>query len=205
MYDETIPEIESRYVLFGLDANARSEVKALWPIIAPHAEHALDLMLATVANLPHISQLIDKNGSAVRELEISHLKALTAGDLSHEYFVSCRRTVEQESEIGLDARFRGTAGNYLLRVTVDVLARKYRFAPAKIAKYTKLISQVVAFDAANAIALHRQASERRRRNRREKIDAAIADFGAAIDEALDAIESGSQAPCNVQEHERVGK
>jgi methyl-accepting chemotaxis protein len=193
MQSEPIPGIESRYALFGLDANTRNEVKALWPIVAPHAEHALDLMLAAVAHLPNISQVVEANRDGVKDLEIAHLEALTSGDLGAEYFASCRRTVEQESVIGLDARFRGTAGNYLLRVAVDVLARKYRFAPGKIAKYTKLISQVIAFDVANAMALHREASERRRRNRREKIDAAIADFGAAIDEALDAIEGASQS------------
>jgi methyl-accepting chemotaxis protein len=193
MSEETIPGIEPRYALFGLDANTRSEVKAIWPTIAPYVEQAWGPMLAAVANLPNVSQVVEKNSSVLRELELSHLKTLATGDLGAEYIVSCRRTVEHESAIGLDAQFRGTAGNYLFRVAADALARKYKFAPAKIAKCTKLISQVIAFDVANAMALHREATERRRRNRREKIDAAIADFGAAIDEALDAIESGSRA------------
>ena len=191
MQGETIPGVESRYALFGLDANARDEVKTIWPIIAPHLEQALGLMLQAVAHQPNISQIIKEHRSVLEDLEISHLKVLASGDLELNYFASCRKAVEQECLLGIDASFRATAGNYLLRVAVDLLSRKYRISPARFAKYLKLISQVIAFDVANAMALHREAAELRRRNRREKIDAAIKDFGAAIDEALDAIENTS--------------
>jgi methyl-accepting chemotaxis protein len=119
--------------------------------------------------------------------------ALASGDLDTKYFASCRKTVKEEIALGIDARFRCTLGNYLLRVVVDVLSRKYVFSPKKCAKYAKLISQVIAFDVANAMALHREAADMGRRNRREKIDAAIADFGGAINEALAAIENASSS------------
>jgi methyl-accepting chemotaxis protein len=193
MQGETIPGVESRYALFGLDASARDEVKKVWPIITPRVEQALDLMLQAAAHQPNISQTIKEHRRVLEDLEISHLKVLTSGDLGPNYFASCRNTVEQECFLGIDASFRATAGNYLLRVAVDLLSCKYRFSPTRLVKYTKLISQVIAFDVANAMALHREAAELRRRNRREKIGAAITDFGATIDEALDAIENTSSS------------
>lgn len=191
--NETIPGVEARFRLFGLDSTARDEIKKIWPIIGPHLGRALDLMLRAVEHLPGISEIADKHRDVIKELETSHLTALASGDLGPPYIASCRRTVAQESAMGIDARFRGTAGNYLLQVAIDVLTRKYRFFPTRLARSTKLISQVIAFDVANAMALHREAVELRRRNRRDKIDAAIGDFGAAIDNALDAIEDVSSS------------
>lgn len=193
MQSETIPGVESRYALFGLDANARDKVKIIGPIIAPHLERATGLMLEAASRQPNIAQVIKEHRNTLEDLEVAHLKVLTSGDLGLNYIASCRRIVELESALGIDARFRGTAGNYLLQVAVDALSRRYRFSRAKFAEYTKLISQVIAFDVANAMTLHREATELRRRNRREKIDAAITEFGTAIDEALDAIEGTSSS------------
>ena len=61
MQGETIPGVESRYALFGLDAGARDEVKKVWPIIMPRVEQALDLMLQAAAHQPNISQTIKEH------------------------------------------------------------------------------------------------------------------------------------------------
>lgn len=187
--DTTIPGVESRHGLFGLDTHARGEVKRIWPIIAPHIEYVLHQTLEAAAHLPGIAQVIEEHRNVIGQLETLHLQTLLSGDLGVSYFASCRRTVEQEAALGIDASFRSTLGNYVLKAAVDVLVRRYRFAPRKYAQYVKMISQAIAFDVANAIALHRESVELRRRNRRAKIDDAISDFGSAIDEALDAIEN----------------
>lgn len=187
----TIPGVEARYRLFGLDADARDEVRRVGPIVAPQIEHALHLMLQAAGHVPGIAQVLKEHRDVIGQLETLHLKALVSGDLGPAYFAVCRKTVEQENALGLDARFRGTLGNYLLQAAVDALARTFRFSPRKFAKYSKLVSQIIAFDVANAMALHREFVELRRRNRREKINAAITDFGSAIDETLDAIENAT--------------
>lgn len=189
----TIPGIELRYGLFGLDARARDEVKSVWPIIAPHIRPVLHQMLEAIAHLPAIAQVVDKHRNVIGQMQTLHLQVLMSGDLDIPYFASCRKTAEQETSFGIDASFRSTLGNYVLKAAVDALARKYRLAPRKYAKYTKLISQFIAFDVANAMALHRESADLTRRNRRAKIDAAIVEFGSAIDEALDAIENKSSS------------
>jgi hypothetical protein len=87
--------------------------------------------------------------------------------------------------------FRSVAGNYLLRAAMEALARKHKFSHARLVDNVKLLSQVLAFDVANAMTLHREAAERRAHERRQIIDAAIADFGAAIGAVLEAIKSAS--------------
>jgi len=183
--------VESRYELYELDARARSAIKQLWPTIAPHLEGAVDAILDATAKLPTIGAIVTQHRALIQQLEVSHLEALLSGELDDHYFQSCRKTVEQEAALGFDARLRSTAGNYLLRAAVNALARKYWFSPRKLAGSAKLISQVIAFDVANAMTLHREAAEKAIQLRRKEIDEAITEFAGAMGEVLKAITDAS--------------
>src|SRR5215471_8481772 len=97
---------ESRYALYELDPSTRERIKTLWPIIEPHLDKAVDVILDAAMRLPSISAIVEQHRSLVKSLEISHLKALLNGDLDAQYLESCRKTVEQESALGFDARLR---------------------------------------------------------------------------------------------------
>ena len=175
----------------GWTQKARSAIKLMWPTIAPHLENAVDAILDAAANLPNVAAITRQHRALIKQLELSHLEALLNGDLGAPYFESCQKTVEQEAALGFDARLRSTAGNYVLRAAIDALARKHRFAPAKLAESTKLLSQAIAFDVANAMTLHREAASKAAQVRRTTIDEAIADFGSAIGDVLKAITDAS--------------
>ncbi|MGH6790625.1 MAG: methyl-accepting chemotaxis protein [Pseudolabrys sp.] len=189
--DELIQGVESRYRLYGLDAQARGAIKRIWPVIEPHVDAAVDAIIEATANLPHVANITKVNKELIKKLEVAHLAALLSGDLDGPYLESCRRTVAQEAMLGLDGRFRMTAGNFLLRAALDALGRKHRYSPSKLIESAKLISEVIAFDVANAMTLHRQTAERAAQTRRQAIDEAIADFAGAIGEVLEAIKEAS--------------
>jgi methyl-accepting chemotaxis protein len=190
---EPIQGVESRYILYELDPQARSAIKHIWPTIAPYLERAVEATLEATAKLPHISSVIVQHRDLIRKLETSHLEALLSRDLDNHYFESCRKTVEQEAALGIDARFRSTAGNNILRAALDALARKHKFSRSKLVDDAKLVSQVIAFDVANAMTLHREAAEKFARKRRQTIDEAIADFAGAIGDVLEAIKDASSS------------
>jgi methyl-accepting chemotaxis protein len=187
----SIQGVEYRYNLYELDAQSRAAVKDIWPIIAPDLEKAVDAILAVAQQLPHLRKVIDEHGGEIKNLEMAHLEALLNGDVDAGYFESCRHTVEREATFGIDARFRSTAGNYLLRGAMDALARKYWYSRKKLIANTKLVSKVIAFDVANAMTLHREAAEVKAQTRRQDIDAAIADFAGTVGEVLEAIKNAS--------------
>ena len=191
MPSQIIQGVESRYALYELDAPARSAVKLLWPVVAPVLETAVEAILNATAGMPKIGAIVLQNRELIKRLELSHLEALLNGELDDAYFVSCQKTVSQEAALGFDARLRSTAGNYVLRASLDALARKHRYSSAKLAKSGKLLSQVLAFDVANAMTLHREAAEKAADVRRKAIDEAIGDFAAAIGEVLQAITEAS--------------
>ena len=186
-----IQGVETRYALYELDAQARRAIKHIWPTIAPHIDKAVDAILDATAGILHISAIVAQHRTLIKALEVSHLEALLNGELDGRYFESCRKTVEQESALGFDARLRSTAGNYVLRAAIDALTRKHRFSPRKLAESAKLVSQAIAFDVANAITLHREAAERAGQKRRKEIDEAISEFDRAIGEVLEAITDAS--------------
>jgi methyl-accepting chemotaxis protein len=189
--DTVIHGVEGRYALYELDARARKAIKQIWPTIEPHLDKAVDDILEATGRLPHLSAVVAQHGDLIKKLEIDHMRALLSGELDNHYFDSCRKTVEQEARLGFDGRLRSTAGNFLLRATLDALTRKHRFSPQKICDSAKLVSQVIAFDVANAMTLHREAAEMAAEKRRHEIDAAIAEFAGAIGEVLKAITDAS--------------
>jgi methyl-accepting chemotaxis protein len=162
----------------------------IWPVIAPHLQRAIDVQLDNMGS-SIISQIVAENRERIKKLEITHMEALLNGELDERYIESCRKTVEQEAALGVDARFRSSAGNCVLRSAVEALVRKYRFSPAKLAESINLVSQVIAFDVGNAMTLHREASETATELRRKEIDEAIAEFDAAISQVLQAIRNAS--------------
>jgi methyl-accepting chemotaxis protein len=187
---DSVPEFETRRTFYKIDNRVCSILAAVWPIIAPTIDRSIKEVIDGVLELP-IGERVAPHRESITKLELAHFRALLGGDLDRRYAESCRRTVEREAEIGLDARIRSSAGNTVLRGALDALARAHRFSPGRLAERAKVVSQVISFDVANAMTLHRQGAERAAHTRRDAIDAAIAEFDGAIGEVIEAIKEAS--------------
>ena len=188
---DLVHSFEARLALYDLNENARRLAKQAWPLIEPNLDRAVDEILSAVGALPQVGEIASRHRDFLKKLEATHFAALFSGNLDERYAESCRQTVEQEAALGFDGRIRSTAGNYVLKAALDALARRYRFSSAKAAAHGKAVAQVIGFDVANAMTLHRQAAEQAARARRGVIDGAIADFDGAIGEVVEAIKEAS--------------
>src|SRR5579863_7552706 len=188
---ELLQAFEARLGLYNLDDRARSIITETWPAIAPKLDPAIDAMLAATKKLPHIGAIIAQNRDLIKKLEVAHFQALLGGKLDGRYAEWCRQTVEQEAALGLDARMRSTSGSFVLNAALDALALKHRFSSILLAERGKIIAQVISFDVANAMTLHRQSAEKATLARRNAIDDAIGDFADAIGEVIEAIKETS--------------
>jgi methyl-accepting chemotaxis protein len=188
---EPIPVYEARLAMHRIDGRTRSTLAETWPLLAPHLERTIDAVVVAIAGLPGIGHVVAQNKETIKRLEVAHLQALLGGKLDRTYAESCRQTVEKEAELGLDARIRSTTGSFVVQMSIEVLSRKHRFAPARMAERGKTVAQVISFDVSNAMTLHRQAAERAALARRGAIDAAIGDFDAAIGAVIEAIKEAS--------------
>ena len=188
---DQVQAFEARLALYSIDDRVRRLVVESWPVVAPRLEGAIDEILLALRGLPNVGGLVVEHRELIGALELSHFRALFGGTLDARYVDSCLRTVKQEAALGFDGRIRSTAGNYMLRVALDALARKYRFSSGKVAECGKAIAQFISFDVANAMTLHRQANEQAALERRAAIDDAIADFAGAIGAVIDSIKEAS--------------
>jgi methyl-accepting chemotaxis protein len=188
---DSVPAFQARLALYRINDQTRSLLAAIWPTMAPHLDSVIDEVVVAVMQLPGIGGAVAQNKDLIKKLEVAHFQALLGGELDERYAESCRQTVQQEAAIGLDARIRSTAGSFMIRAALDLLARKHRFSSARLAERGKIVAQVINFDVANAMTLHRQAAEIAAHARRSAIDAAIADFDGAIGDVIQAIKEAS--------------
>ncbi len=186
-----IPVFETRLAMHRIDGRTRSLLVEIWPLLAPHLERTIDEVIAAIRTLPSRAETVAEHGETIKKLEVAHFQALLGGRLDRNYAELCQRTVQQEAEMGFDARIRSTSGSFVIQMALGVLAGKYRFSPAKIAERGCVIAKVINFDVSNAMSLHRQAAEHAAQARRSAIDAAIADFDTAIGEVIGAIKEAS--------------
>jgi methyl-accepting chemotaxis protein len=192
-----------RLVMYGLDERSLRIMSSIWPVIAEVLDPAIDEILDAVRVLPRIGEIVTQNAGVFKKLELAHFRALLGGKLDRHYAQSCRDTMEQEAALGLDGRFRSTAGSYVLKAALQALARKYRFSAGKAAECAIVVSKVIHFDVANAMTLHRQAREQATQARQKAIDEAIAEFAGAIGAVIDAIKEASlslAASCATMKH-----
>jgi methyl-accepting chemotaxis protein len=186
-----VQAFEARLSMYKLDDGARRVLAETWPVIEPQLGQAIEEILEAIKVLPRIGEIVTQNREVVRKLQTAHFRALLGGRLDQRYAESCRDTVEQEAALGFDARIRSTAGSYVLKWAFGSLARKYRFSSARVVERGRIVSQVISFDVANAMTLHRQRAEQAAQARRKVIDDAIADFAGAIGDVVEAIKEAS--------------
>jgi Protoglobin len=130
--------------LFGLDERARYVLNDMWPVIAPHLDEAIEQILAGMATVPQVAVILGRHRNVIKELEARHFQGLLGGDLGEEYALLCRSTVMREAAVGLDARMRISAGNFVQRAALQALARKHRFARQRHSECARVLSQVLA-------------------------------------------------------------
>jgi methyl-accepting chemotaxis protein len=195
--NDIIPGFDARLALYTIDDDARATLAEFWPVLAPHLDRAIDEFIDAISELPRIgsvvtaAQTVSEHRDAIKNVEAAHFRTLLAGKFDEQYAESCKRTVQQETAMGLDARVRCSAGSFVQRHVLEILARKRLFTSAKLVKTVRIISQVVGFDVANAMTLHRDAATRAANARRTAVDVAISDFGGAVGDVLKAINEAS--------------
>ena len=195
--NDAIPGFEARLALHRIDDRVRAVVAEFWPVFAPHLEGAIDELVDAMTHLPTVGSIINAasivrgHRDAIKTIEVDHFKIVLSGDLDRRYAESCRRSVQQETAIGLDARIRCTAGSFVLTRALGVLERRRFLSSRKLLQTVRAVSRVINFDIANAMTLHREAATRAASARRNAVDEAINEFSTALVDVLKAIDQAS--------------
>jgi methyl-accepting chemotaxis protein len=189
--NELIPGYPGRRVIYRLDDRAMTIMRHTWPLISQHLDRVIDDFLTEASGVSIMADAISSNLCSIKTLEMNHFTSLLSGELGADYADLCRKTVNAEAAMGLDARIRSSAGNHVLTASIKEISRKYRFFPGEIATRSCVVSQVIGFDIANAMSLHTEAAALAAQARRNFIDGAIGGFSQTIEGVVAAMSSAA--------------
>jgi methyl-accepting chemotaxis protein len=185
------PELAARLANYLIDDRARMVLRELAPVLEPHLGPAVDQVIAGAARLQQVAEIYRKHSDQFRHTEIGQFQELLRADFGEHYLSCCRNTIEKEATLGFEGRARMNSAAAVLRVSIAVLQRKYRFSPATLAARIDVLSQAIFFDLATTSTFYLQRVRDAASARRQVIDAAIGEFDGAIGGVIDALKEAT--------------
>jgi methyl-accepting chemotaxis protein len=184
---------QERLWLYGLDKDAGPRLARLWPVVEPALARAIEEFIAAEREMPSVATIFALHDTLIRDFTLKHMRVLLSGVFDERYIESCEEASKQRKAIGLTPRTQIYVGNVILRAVTDALARKFWFSPRRLAEASKLVSQVLAFDAAMTLALYQDAALNASQARGRQLDQAIKEFHATITDTIAAVKGVAEA------------
>jgi methyl-accepting chemotaxis protein len=185
------PELTARLANYLIDDRARGILRELAPVLDPHLGKAVDEVIAGAARLQQVAEIYRQHSADFRRTEMAQYRELLKAEFGSHYLNCCRSTIEQETILGFEGRARMNSAAAILRTTISVLRRKYRFSPEKLADRVNVFSQAIFFDLATTSTFYLQRVREQASARREVIDQAIGEFDTAIGGVIDALKEAT--------------
>ncbi len=184
------PELTQRLTNYGLDEHARLLLRQLGPVVKPLIGPAIDQVIAGAVKLPEVAELWQRHGTAIRRIEVEQFGTLLAAEFDAAYLVRCHATVEEQTALGFESRARINCGALLMRAASEMIARQFWRGSVECAS---VLSRAIMFDLTTTSTYSLQIAEGAKRNRRKKINEAIATFSNSIGGVLDSIKATSSS------------
>src|SRR5215204_3866465 len=127
------PELAARLANYTIDDRARETLRELSALLEPHLRQAVEEVIAGAARLPQVAEVYRRNSDEFRRIEVAQYKELLKAEFAEAYLECCCSTIDRETEFGFEGRARMNAAAAVLRISIAVLKRRYRFTPWKIA------------------------------------------------------------------------
>ena len=182
------PELTQRLTNYGLDEHARVLLQQLRPLVEPLVGPAIDQVIAGAMNLPEVVDLWQRPGAEMRRIEIKQFRTLLAAEFDAAYLAQCHATTEEETALGFESRARINCGAVLMHAASDMISRQFWRGGIE---RTAVLSRAIMFDLTTTSSHYLQIIEGAKKNRRKKINEAIAVFSSSIGGVLESIKATS--------------
>jgi methyl-accepting chemotaxis protein len=183
-------ELESRLANYGLDRTARLLLRDLRAVVDPFIDVALDKVCRGAANLPHVRALWGAHGEEIKRIEATQFRALLSASFDSSYLECCRRTIEQETALGFEARARMNCAAAVLCEAESAVRHKYRFSSFGVVCMA-VLSRAVLFDMATTSTFYLEWLSQTASARSKEIENAICNFDGTIGQVTRAIKEAS--------------
>ena len=107
-------ELEEALSYGRIDADTRTTLRALWPVVEPEIGHVLNLLYEHIARWPQLNSLFanPERMESAKTRQKAHWQRLFAAEFSADYVASVRRVAATHARIGLKPQYY--MGSYLV-------------------------------------------------------------------------------------------
>jgi hypothetical protein len=185
------PPLADRLRVHEITPEVIDTVRRLSPTVEPRIEPVIAALVERWRSVPSIPVQIHERLGELARAERSHLIHLLRYGFDEQYQASARRLAEIELGIGLGARLRTTVVSMVLADAMQALGSSRPWSGRGNLRRIECLSRVLMLDVSIAMGIQSHLSSAGEAARREKLEAAIADFSALANSITDSIGQGA--------------
>jgi methyl-accepting chemotaxis protein len=187
------PTFASRVALYQLGGGAQGSLRAIRQLAQPILPIAVDRFITGSSRLPHVGTIYLQYKDEFKRTELAQFEALLAGTFDADYIETCKRTVQQYRNFGIQTRARLYVGSVVLAAIVGALIRKHRFSVAAAVGQSDLICRTIMFDIATTTTLYLDMAASALEVRQNAINTAITELNGTVVSVTEAIKQSSES------------
>lgn len=188
------PAFEVRRGIYGADPEIDDDRREIWRLLEPHLEDIVRKHLdRSMVFAPVLADTLRDNYADFLESIVTSTRRLFTEPFDEQWVAHAENRARFEMKGGLDVRSRPVQAKSILCGFAEIVARRYRFRPRRIAHLTDVATRILMLDVANAIACHKSAEVENAKFRNEELGSAIEEFGRTVNSVRAAINTAVAA------------
>jgi methyl-accepting chemotaxis protein len=185
------PAFQVRLGLYGF-AEENDEQRALraqiWTLMGPWIATTIDQMIDNAEKVtPLYAKTLNRNREDIKRFAIETMERSCTRPFDEAWVEDAYARARFEIGVTLDMRARSTIISVLMRSFFLIVGKKYFYSGRKVAALGDVMTRLSLMDAANAVFCHNELAVNESKARGDKLEGAIAKFGATMNDVRLAI------------------
>jgi methyl-accepting chemotaxis protein len=182
------PPFQIRLQTYGIDAAAEKARHEIGRVLAPHLMALVKKQIEVGARMvPFYAEHIRKHRASLEETVYRHTLRLFTAPFDEQWVEDAKARALYEANMGFDMRTRGSVNRFILSGIFEIIRRKNRLAPNRMALWMDTAARVMMLDAANAVACHNNLNVERGAAQSQELERAIDEFSKVIADVQAAV------------------
>src|SRR5579883_1713043 len=170
-----------------IDAETGELLREFWKAVDGALPEILEGFYRHVSNEPQLVELIGSDTPRLKKAQGSHWARLFNGRFDSDYLQGARMIGLMHNKIGLEPRWYIGGYNFVLGRLAALAVETYRWRPSRLSRVLVAVNSAVLLDMDIAISVYQEAMLAERRQRQDKVDAAISGFDGRMKRALESV------------------
>lgn len=186
---------------FSLDQDTLAARREVWHLLAPRMDAAVTRYLQLTDRVaPYYREMVHKNIEQHREMIVAYTAKLFQNEFDAQWVADTKERAKSEMSIGHDMRSRGVVARCILAELHEAVRKRYRYSARKVSQLIDIAERTLLLDMANAVVIHHHAEGKIANTHADRLDGAIVNFGATIENVRRAVALAVEVLSNSSSH-----